>query len=225
MQLLKNKLPRNKNIPALIAVLLLLLGAGLLLWSGKINSFQAISATPAKVYFDGEYRIADGAWQKIVPGQHIPSNKGDVTLRGNFHMLTPDDEYVGLYTGDMPIAFYTNHINLTFFEGENEPYKIDTENPLYKDSSCCACWTAHSLAGGNEAPIEILIHNPHRFGNETAVDELLSKTALWSGIDFEKGVLASGAVQRNIGLLFMILSLVFLGTALFSTLIHVRGAR
>ena len=80
---------------------------------------QAESALIAQVYFDGEYRIADGPWQQIVKGKHIPSTEGDVTLRGNFHMLTPDGEYVGVYSGDTPIALYTDHINLT---GRNPLY-------------------------------------------------------------------------------------------------------
>ena len=94
-------------------ILLLIFLAALMLWFNNINSMQAISAISAKVQFYGEYRIGDGQWQEIAEGQHIPATKGDVTLRGNFHMLAPDGEYIGIYRGDTPIAFYTNHINLT----------------------------------------------------------------------------------------------------------------
>ena len=224
MQLSKNKLLKNKSFLAAIGIVLLLLSAVSLLLFGKVNSNQATNALIAGVYFDGEYRIGDGPWQQIVSGQHIPATKGDVTLRGNFHMVAPDGEYVGIYSGDMPIAFYTNHINLTFYEGENEPYVIDTENPLFGVSACGSYWNAHSFSEGNEDPIEILIHNPHRYGNETAIDDLLSNIAFWAGIDFEKGVLDSGAPQRNTGLLFLIIAFVFLGTALFSTLIHIKNS-
>ena len=218
---------RFLNMPILIVagILLLLLAAVILLWHGNATSNQAFPALVAQVYFDGEYRIADGKWQKIVAGEHIPTTKGDVTLRGNFHMLTPDGEYVGVYNGDMPIALYTDHINLTFYVGENEPYVMDIENPLFGDSACGVCWSALSFISGSEEPIEILIHNPHNFGNETAIDELLSNIALWSGLDFEKGILARGESQRDIGLLFVIVSLLFLGTALFSTLIHVKNSK
>ena len=208
-----------------ISIITLLLFALLLLWRGNATSNQAEPALVAQVYFDGEYRVADGPWQKIVKGNHIPSTKGDVTLRGNFHMLTPDGEYVGVYCGDTPIALYTDHISLTFYEGENEPYVIDMENPLFGDSACGVGWSAYPLANASEKPIEILIHNPHNFGNETAIDELLSNMALWSGLDFEKGVLERGELQRNIGLLFIIVSLLFVGTALFSTLIHVKNSK
>ena len=208
-----------------IGTAFILLLALLLLWHGNANSMQAAPAMVAQVYFDGEYRIADGQWQKIVQGEHISSTEGDVTLRGNFHMLTPDGEYVGIYSDDIPIALYTNHINLTFYEGENGPYIIDAENPLYGASACHEDWSAYVLTSGSDAPVEILIHNPHRFGNETAIDELLSGIALWTDIGFEKGVLESGETQREIGLLFAVISFIVLGTALFSTLIHTKNSK
>ena len=214
----------NMKMLSIAGILLLLLAAVILLWHSNANSMQAEPALVAGVYFDGEYRIADGPWQKIVKGEHISSTEGDVTLRGNFHMLAPDGEYVGIFTDSIPIALYTDHINLTIYEGENEPYRIDVENPLYGDSACHVAWTAYTLTSGSEEPIQILIHNPHRFGNETAIDEMLSRTALWTDIAFEKGVLESGNTQRNMGLLFIIISLVVLGTALFSTLIHIKNS-
>ena len=202
-------------------ILLLLVLAVFLLWFNQMNSTQAMRAMVAQVRFYGDYRIGDGPWQPIVEGQHISSTQGDVTLRGNFHMLAPDGEYVGIYNGNMPIAFYTNHIGLTFYEAENEPYMMDHENPLYGVSVCGVGWTAHKLASEQEEPIEILIHNPHRFANENAIDEMLSNIALWSGIDFESSVLKSGQAQRNLGLFFVIVSLVLLGSALFSALLHI----
>jgi hypothetical protein len=205
----------NATALASAGVLLLLLSAIALLWHGNANSMQAMPALVAQVYFDGEYRIADGEWQKIVKGNHISSTKGDVTLRGNFHMLAPDGEYIGIYNGDIPIALYTDHINLTFYEGDNEPFVMEVENPLYGDTACHEDWTAYTLTSGSEEPIEILIHNPHRFGNENAIDEMLDNTALWTDIEFEKGALERGNTQRNIGLLFAVISLIVLGTALF----------
>ena len=208
-----------------VGILLLIFLAALMMWFNHVNSTQAISPTVAKVQFYGEYRIGDGQWREITEGQHIPATKGDVTLRGNFHMLTPDGEYVGVYRGELPIAFYSNHISLTIYEGDNEPFMMDIENSLYGSSACSEYWTGYMLSSGSEEPIEILIHNPHRFGNEKAIDEMLSNMALWSGIDFEREVLDSGQTQRNIGLFFVIVSLVLLGSALFSTLLHVPNPR
>ena len=215
----------NKTTLCIAGILTVLLFAIILLWYGNANSMQATPAMVAQVYFDGEYRIADGPWQKIVKGKHISSTEGDVTLRGNFHLLAPGGEYVGIYNGDTPIAFYTDHISLTFYEGEYEPFMMDIENPIFGDAACCVDWGAYILASESEEPIEILIHNPHEFGNETAIDEMLASVALWSDIAFEKEVLQSGNFQRNIGLLFVIASLVVLGTALFSTLIHTNNTK
>ena len=222
----KNRLQIFKSSYLQVAgILLLIIFAALMMWFNHVNSTQAISATVAKVRFYGEYRIGDGRWHEITEGQHIPATKGDVTLRGNFHMLTPDGEYVGVYRGELPIAFYSNHISLTIYEGSNEPFVMDIENPLYGSSACSKYWTGYMLSSGSEESIEILIHNPHRFGNENAIDELLSNMALWSGIDFERGVLDSGQTQRNTGLFFVIVSFVLLGSALFSALLHVPNTR
>ena len=219
-----NRLYFFRHLQVIGTVLILLLAAALL-WHGNANSMQATPALVAQVHFHGEYRIANGEWQEIVKGKHIPSTEGDVTLRGNFHMFTPDGEYIGIYSDNIPIALYTDHINLTFYEGGNELYRIDVENPLYGDSACHEDWIAYTITSSSEEPIEILIHNPHRFGNETAIDEMLASTALWTDISFEKGILESGDSQRDIGLFFSICSLAVLGISLFSALIHIKNSK
>ena len=54
---------------------------------------------------------------------------------------------------------------------------------------------------------------------------MLANTAFWANIDFEKGVLAEGDVQRNTGLFFMVVALALLGIALFSALIHIKSSK
>ena len=117
MQGQENRFLKYKTMLRVIGVIIALLLAALLLWHGNATSNQAMPALLAQVYFDGEYRIADGPWHPIVEGEHISSTKGDVTLRGNFHMRAPDGEYAGIYRGEIPIAFFINHINhrLNFF--------------------------------------------------------------------------------------------------------------
>ena len=226
MILFKNKSKKIKKTYFQVAgVLLLLLLAALLLWFNNSRSMQAMPALVGSVYFDGEYRIEDGEWHEIVKGEHIPATTGDVTLRGNFHMLAPDGEYVGIYREEIPIAFFIDHINLTFYEEGSDPFVLDTENPLYGDSLCGVRWEAYSLTSESEETIDILIHNPHNFGNETAIDEMLSKMALWTGIEFENSVSEGGEIQRNVGTLLMLVSIVFLGIALFSSLIHIKSSK
>ena len=221
----KNKIQifKKTHLP-IIGVLLLILLAIFLLWFNNSRSMQAMPSMVGSVYFDGEYRIEDGAWHPIVKGEHIPATKGDVTLRGNFHMLDPEGGYVGIYRYEIPIAFFVDHINLTFYEAGSEPFVLDTENPWYGDSICGVRWEAYTLTSDSEETIEILIHNPHSFGNETAIDKMLSKTALWTGIEFENSISNSDESQRNVGTMLMLISIVFLGIALFSTLIHVKSS-
>ena len=222
----KNRFSIFNNARLQVAgILILVLLAGLLLWFSYANSSQAIGAMVAQVRFEGEYRIGEGSWQPIVPGRHIPATKGDVTLRGNFHMLTPNGEYVGIYSGDIPIAFYLDHINVTVYEDSEEGFRLDTENPIFGDSACGVYWDAYQLTAGREDPLELRIHNPHRFGNETAIDELLSNVALWSGIDFEGEITEKGQAQRNTALFFAIIAFMLIGSALFSGLLHLQSNR
>ena len=232
---LKNKLRemRKMNLHA-VAVLLLLLLAVCLLWlNNRTNNRTSTQASPAllgKVSFVGEYQIGDGEWHKIVEGEHIPTTEGDVTLKGNFYEFTPYGECVGIYRTNpdpreaVQLAFYINHINLTFIEGDGEPYVIEMENPMYSNSVCGENWIFLDFFSDKDETVQIIVHNPHRFGNETAIDEMLSGLALRSGIEFDKTVLESGESQRNTGLVLVIFALMLLGIALFSTLIHIKSS-
>ena len=226
---LKDKLKKIKKSHLLIAgVVLLILLFTSLLWFNDRTSMQAEQTLNIDVYFEGEYRITDGPWMTYVEGEHIPATKGDVTLRGHLYKRY-EGEDLGIYNSeDMPVAFYTNHINLTFIEidetGEKYSLVSDSENPLFGASVCGKSWTAHQFMSDPEDPIEILIHNPHGYGNETAIDEMLSGMSLWLGIEFEKGILDSGATERNIGIMFVMVSIMLLGIALFSSLIRIKNS-
>lgn len=237
----KNKFSKLKRghfyLAAVVALTLL---AVFLLWFNSntrfydSNGMQSEQTLRIEAFFKGKYRIGDGEWKPYVEGEHIPSTNGDVTLRGNLH-LRYEGEDLGVYRCDaedpfaQKIAFYINHINVTFCEvdetGAQNRFVVDIEDPLYKDVNCGKTWTAHGFVSDPEEPVEIIIHNPHAFGNENAIDEMLSNMALHSGIEFEKGILDTGATQRTTGLLFIMVSVMLLGIALFSTLIHIRNAK
>lgn len=185
-------------------------------------------ATPKfpSVYFEGEYRIGDGEWRPVVKGEHISSTKGDVTLRGSFHMHFPeDDEYLGLVEAGLPISFYMDHIGITVYEEGQEPYVMDNENSQCGVSACGQLWLAYSLCNGGEEPIELVIHNPHKFGNETAIDEFLSELSIWVSADFDRAQLSEGAFQRNCANIFIIIAFIFLGTAIFISILKIKNSR
>ena len=214
----------KKSYWQVAGVLSMLLLAGFLIWFGNATSMQSGSTLPIELYFKGQYSIDGGPWQTYVEGEHVPSTKGDVLLRGNLFKRYEGEE-LGVYNSeDLPAAFYVDHINLTFYKTGFEPWVVDIENPTYADSTCGEGWIKDPFAGEGDETIEILIHNPHRFGNEAAIDEMLSSTALWWDYnEFEKDVLNSGEPQRNVGTLLMLVSVVLFGIALFSSLIHISS--
>ena len=245
----------------LIGIVVLILLAVFMLWFDNNNSMQSTPSFVGQVRFEGEYRIGDGEWKPIKEGEHISSTKGDVTLRGQFLEYNPLGEYVGVYNSySLPIAFYVNHVNLTFCVSGQNPLPTEVEHPLFGNSHCGEEWLyidffeygyvseadneTEAVTGSEtenetgtefegepefiELPmVEIVIHNPHKFGNETAIDEMLSKLMLHdsNAMNVQTDDLARGDVQRNAGILLMVIAMLFLGTALFSTLIHVRNSK
>ena len=206
----------------MVAVVLLLLSlAAALLWHNDKNSNQSSGTTPALVYFDGEYRTADGDWQPITQGEHISITEGDVTLRINFHLAKPDGTPMD-FKGSAPIAFFANHVSLTFYSDGKMIRTADIENPDIGVSACGEGWTMQTVKIG-DGPLEIVVHNPHAFGNEMAIDEMLEGFAIYANMDFEKQILNAAESERNIGMLLMLVALVFLGIALFCTLIKVKN--
>ena len=111
---------RFKKIPLkILGMIVLFVFAGSLLLYNSLTSNQATSAIAAQIRFEGEYRIGEGQWHEIIPGEHISSTKGDVTLRGNFHLYFYGSEYLGVFDGGVPVALYTNHINVTVKENDD----------------------------------------------------------------------------------------------------------
>lgn len=211
-----------KKIPwPKIGVICLFVLFALLIVKSSVNNNQAVMPTGANIYFEGEYSIDGGVWNKIEEGQHIPATEGDVTLRGRFHMSAPGGEYIGLAGKGTPIAFLLDHVNVKVYESGQEPYELYNENPRVGSSACGEIWLTYVLRGETDEPVEIVIHNPHEFGNNTAVDSFLSGIDFWTGTAFEEKVLSSGENQRYLGLLFCIGAIVLMGIALFSSLIHI----
>ena len=204
-------------------VLFLILLAVFLLWFSNKTSNQSSGTTAAQVHFDGEYRIGDGDWMPIKEGEHISSSKGDVTLKIFFRLSDPDGNPMDKFNGSVPIAFYTDHIGLTFYEGGVKTHVTDNEHPMIGKAACGENWTTHNVKIGSGEPIEIVACNPHSYGNETAIDEMLARVAIWGNMDFEKQILSKSEPQRNAGMLLILVDVVFLGIALFSSLIHIKN--
>ena len=212
-----------KKIPWMaVGTVFLFLLAIFAMMKGSINNKQAVGASAPGICFEGDYRIGEGEWNKITEGKHIPATQGDVTLRGRFHEMTPDGKYLKPAGKGIPVAFFLDHVRITVYESGKNPYPMFNEHPAVGASGCGEIWLPYTLQGETDEPMEIVIHNPHVFGNETAIDSFLSGVAWWTGADFKAEVLARGEFHRNLGLLLCIGSIALLGLALFSTLIRIQ---
>ena len=189
-----------------------------LLWSNIASSQQSYPALYPDIYFSGDYKLGDGSWNQVEAGQHIPATREDVTLRGQFHMVTPDGEYMGVAGEGVLLAFYLNHIRLTVQEEGQEPHMMDIESPYAGEGMCGELSIGYELL--TDRPIMLTFHNPHSFGNDKAIDMFLEELSVYGGLSYEKDFMNQGARQRNAGLAFVIVAFVLLGTALFSALLH-----
>ena len=204
------------GIVAVLAVMLLFL------WINTANSLQSIPAIFPDVYFEGQYRIGDGEWKPVVAGQHISATQGDVTLEGQFHMRAPNGEYLRAVDPTTPLAFYINHIHITVQEQGQDPYILDIESDFAGKDLCGEHCVAYTPA--TEGPVTLTFHNAHQFGNENAIDAFLQELSIYADLTFEKEFMAQGNLERNAGLMFLVIAFVLLGTALFSVLLQIEGS-
>ena len=197
------------------------------LWKGENNSKQSEAAGIAGVMFEGEYQIADGEWHEIKKGEHIPSTQGDVTLRGQFIMLNPTTgEPISPVNAGKSVSFYCNHIGVQILiEGIGKLPPFDPENEQIGEDACAIMRSSSFTIPGPDYIVNIFIHNPHKYGNENAIDEFLNNMSLAPGVFLQQNDLAVDQNARNIGLVIAITSMIILGIAFFSSIIHIAYAK
>ena len=192
-------------------------------YTGRNYGSQAMNALYLSVEFQGEYKVADGDWQPYVKGQHIPANKGDVTLKGHFQLFVPTTgEIVGNAQEGTVLAFYFNHIGGEVSEGGEEFRPFDAEYDLIGEDLCGKMYIGYECKGADE--ITIRLKNPHKFGNSGTVDDFLNNLSTYGGTDFERDTLNRGSAHRILGIALILFAFMLLGTAIFSMLIHIKGS-
>ncbi|MGN0817981.1 MAG: sensor histidine kinase [Candidatus Coproplasma sp.] len=209
-----------KKIPfAAIGILFAVVLSLVLLCVNVMSNSQAKAASPIKVVFEGEYRIADGEWQPVIRGESISATCGDVALKGKFYLsFEGDPEFKMPINNSVPIAMYFNHIGCEISCG-GESYVLDSENKAFGASSCGKQWLVYNYEGG-DAEVNILLRNPHSFGNATAVDDFLGSMYVWSQYSFVNSFVAEGSLERVTGFAVIVISLALLGVAIFSTFLR-----
>ena len=222
MKSLKEKL--NKKIFIGICISLLAVVLCFFVYTGRDYGSQAMNALYLSAEFQGEYKVADGDWQPYIKGEHIPADKGDVTLRGNFQLYVPTTgEVVGNAAEGTILAFYFNHIGGEVSEGGEEFRPFDAESNLIGEDLCGKMYIGYECKGAEE--ITIKLKNPHKFGNPGAVDDFLNNLSTYGGTDFERDTLNRGSLHRIWGIALILFAFMILGTAIFSMLIHIKGSK
>ena len=214
------KIKKDKNNLIFVALLLFFALACALVINAVVNNSQAQWAIIPDIRLAGEYRIGDGEWKPINENEHISATKGDVYLRGVLEILDPETKEVfGNVEEGSLMLFSFNHINLVVTENNQITYICDTENPDIGEDFCGRSSMVVEYVG-KDGYFEAIIRNYHRFGNENAVDEFLSSMTLYASDYSEKIALRSGQNERLIAIIIIIASIIVLGLALFSYLLH-----
>lgn len=205
------------------SIIALLLFSVLFLLIGIRNSSQAESPMIAGVSFQGEYKIGDGEWHTVTQGEHIPVNQGDVTLCGIFLMHNPETgEAIGPIKNNSVILYF-NHIGGTAFLPGGGKIVFDAENEQLGEDACASMWGSVPAMG--DQPLTIVLHNPHGYGNANAIDDFFEYMSIAPGIYHESMMLEQGKPERTIGNLILIISIVILSIAAFSTIIHIKYSK
>lgn len=209
----------------IIGIALLILFAGINIAKTIVTNSSAEQARPLHVVFCGEYKIGDGQWMPVVDGKHIEASKGEVVLKGTLYKAFPDGEIIEPVLKDEAVAMYFDHIGGDVYINGNKTYTFDTENPQYGNSTCVEQWTVYLYEGMEEDSFEIHFNNPHRFGNEMAIDNFLKSMRMYGGADFEYLMQGELPNTTTIGAVVVFIALLIFGAAIFSSLTHLENSK
>lgn len=172
--------------------------------------------------FQGQYKIGDSDWQEIEPGKHISATKGDVTLKGFFKLHNPETgEVLSNVSTGMVLHLYFNHINVKVCIPNQRDMIFSYELDQLGDIACGQVWQKFLFSGTPTDEITIVIHNPHSFGNESAVDDFLSNVNLYIEGYTEEALSNEADTEAAIGIAILCCALIILGVAIFSKQIKV----
>ena len=188
------------------------------------NNYQAWLPIPMPQEFIGEYSYDGENWQPLTEQSDLSARKGDLFLRGTFLREMMEG---------WQLNFYRNHIGVAIAVNGEQIYQDDMlEIPDLKPdlfaSMCARDWVVTLVPEiGVEDTIEIRLHNPHAYGNETAYREFLS-TLCSDPVEWgilEQNLAPHGERFRMLGVLFMATALMLLGAAAAAVIVRipVRG--
>ena len=213
---MKLKLQRFEYIgfvlPLLLAVVCLL--------SVTHNNYQATLPIPMPQELIGEYSRDGVNWQPLTEESELSALKGDLYLRGTFLREMGEG---------WQLNYYRNHIGISLkVNGEliyqDDVLSVPNLRPEMFASMCARTWAATLVpAISTEDTVEIYLHNPHVYGNESAYRDFLttlcSDPVEWSIL--ELNLAHHGEQFRMMGVLFAVTSLMLLGAAIAAIIMRI----
>ena len=203
-----------KRIKYMIGVLVILIAAGFLMTTIKINDHsQAISAFLVPIRFEGEYSFEGEPWLELTPGSRIPADGRALRLRGRFDVD---------FTLNEIMCLYLDHVDMTMkINGEEI---INTFKPTKRiaDDFCGTYWYEHLMPDvTKEDQVEILLQSAHNFGRKSAYRDFLDRIYAAPDYFLKSFILQMGKYSRTAALTAAILALVVLGFSLAFMLIGI----
>ena len=219
----ENKVRSKKILFSLIGILLVVFSAVACLIYAIATDNMSELPVPASVRILGEYKIAEGDWEEIEYDKVIPANKGNITLRGKLILTDKDGNFIAPAKNGMEMALYLNHISVEVFINEQKVHIFDVENPMIGHQACVKDFVNFKYVGEEDDIIKMVIHNPHKFGNSNAVNELLDSmywgnTTIWQDVYTSKG-----AFERAIGFFIVMITFIAIGVAFFATILKLKN--
>lgn len=212
MKICKNLRYIGFAVPLLLAVICII--------SVTLGSQQAILPVPMPQELIGEYSYDGVSWYPLTAEADLSARNSDLFLRGTFLREMKEG---------WRLNFYRNHIGVSIKVNGALVYRdamldIPDLKPRVFASMCAREWMIAPVPGvSTQDTVEIHLHNPHIFGNQTAYRDFL--TTLCSdqpGWDFLEQKLESyGNPLRVAGGLLIIVALMLLGAAVAAVIVHI----
>ena len=210
---------KNRRLEYIGFVLPLLL-ALICLISATTNHHQAFLPIPMPQELVGEYSRDGETWHPLTEESDISALKGDLYLRGTFLREMAEGWQLNYYRNHIGVAIKVNG-QLIY---QDDILSIPNLKPDLFASLCARVWTGTLVpAIGPEDTIEIYLHNPHAYGNETAYRDFLttlcSDPVEWSIL--EPNLAPHGERFRLLGALFTAVSLMLLGASAAAVIVRI----
>lgn len=121
----------------------------------------------------------------------------------------------------MHVTAYFDHIGGQININGQLFHDFDIENRQYGNSSCGEDWVKFDYPADENDTMEIILRNPHKYGNSDAFDTFLDSMCTYAGAIFDEQKIQEGAAERTASIVIIVVSFIILGVAIFSTVLKV----